>query len=102
MYYTYVLLSEPRSSQKRGEKDKRFYTGTTNDLKKRLAEHNSGKVRSSASRRPFKLIYYEACLCKEDAFRREKFLKTGKGKCYLHNRLKKNLQIIGYNKLERH
>ena len=59
-------------------KDKKFYTGTTNNLKKRFEEHNNGKVRSTASRRPFKLIYCEACICKEDAFRREKYLKSGK------------------------
>ena len=84
MCYTYILLSI---------KDNKFYTGATNNLKKRFEEHNSGKVKSTASRKPFKLIYYEACICKEDAFRREKYLKSGKGKRYLHNRLKKYLEF---------
>jgi len=84
MYYTYILLSL---------KDNKFYTGTTNNLKKRFEEHNNGKVRSTASRRPFKVIYCEACICKEDAFRREIYLKSGKGKRYLRNRLKRYLEF---------
>ncbi len=82
MYYVYVLLSEL---------DKRFYTGATCDLKKRVQKHNDGKVPSTCERRPLKLIYYEACISKEDAFRREKYLKTGMGKRYLRNRLKAHL-----------
>jgi predicted GIY-YIG superfamily endonuclease len=52
MHYTYVLLSR---------KDNRFYTGCTNDLEKRLLEHNSGRVTSTAYREPLELIYFEAC-----------------------------------------
>lgn len=81
-YYTYVLLSE---------KGGMFYTGTTNNLKKRLAEHNNGLNGSTKSRIPFKLIYAESCTNKDDAFRRERYLKTGKGKRYLRNRLKGGL-----------
>jgi len=79
MYYTYVLKSE---------KDGRFYTGVTNDLRKRLSEHNKGIVKSTKYRIPLRLIYYEACISKEDAYIRERYLKTGKGKRYLYNRLK--------------
>ena len=82
-YYTYVIQSL---------RDKQWYTGCTNDLRKRLREHNTGKVLITKSRKPFKLIYYEACLNKEDAYRREKYLKTGMGKKYLRNRLKKFLK----------
>ena len=53
MFYIYILQSQ---------KDKQFYTGYTNDLKKRLHEHNSGKVFSTKNRLPFSLVYYEACL----------------------------------------
>ena len=49
-----------------------------------------------------KLIYYEACLDPADARRRERFLKTGKGKRYLNHRLKGSLQGVRGNKLERH
>ena len=81
-YYTYVLLSE---------RDGNFYTGYTKDLIKRLEEHDKGEVVSTKSRRPLKLIYWEGCLNQQDATRREKYLKSGNGKIYLRNRLKKFL-----------
>ena len=65
-----------------------MYTGYTSDLKMRLEQHNSGKVISTQYRRPFKIIYYEACLSKGDALHREKYLKTTYGKRYLKSRLK--------------
>ena len=81
-FYTYVLMSQ---------KDGNFYTGVTNNLKKRFEEHNSGSVFSTKHRVPLKLIYFEACLAKNDAYRREKYLKTGMGKRFLRNRLKGGL-----------
>lgn len=86
MYYTYVIQSE---------KDKRFYTGFTRDLRNRLKEHNSGKVASTKNRGPFALIYYEACLNEQDAIARERYLKSGMGKRYLKNRLKRFLSLTG-------
>lgn len=77
-HYVYVLQN---SSLK-------WYTGCTSDLKTRVKEHNDGKSRYTKTRGPYQLIYYEACMNKEDAFRREKYLKTGMGKRYLKNRLK--------------
>lgn len=78
-YYVYVLLSE---------KDNQFYTGYTSDLKRRLSEHQSGKVHSTKYRLPLKLIYFEGCLHQQDATRREKYLKSGNGKIYLRNRMR--------------
>ena len=80
MFYTYVLYSE---------KDKMLYTGYTKDLKNRVEQHNNGEVKSTMNRHPLKLVYYEACLNQQDATRREKYLKSGNGKIYLKNRLKK-------------
>lgn len=57
-------------------------------MKKRVAEHNKGLVYATTKRRPFKLIYYEACLNEYDAKAREEYLKSGMGKRYLKNRLK--------------
>jgi putative endonuclease len=82
MYYTYVLLSL---------KDKNFYTGFTNNLKLRFEQHNRGRVESTEDRRPFELIYYEACLEQRDAIKREKYLKTYQGKMFLKRRLKSYL-----------
>ena len=86
MYHTYVL---------RSEKDSRLYTGSTNDLRKRLSEHNRGRVTSTKGRGPFELIYYEASLNEQDARAREKYLKTGMGKRYIKNRLKRFLSLTG-------
>jgi len=49
-----------------------------------------------------RLIYYEACLNRVDAFRRERFLKTGKGERFLHRRLADFLGGLRNEKLERH
>lgn len=81
-YYVYVLESLS---------DKKWYTGYTSDLKKRIGEHNEGKTKSTKNRRPLRLIYFEGCITKEDAIAREKYLKSGMGKRYLKNRLKRYL-----------
>ncbi|MBI5153446.1 MAG: GIY-YIG nuclease family protein [Parcubacteria group bacterium] len=85
MFYTYVLQN----------KNKTLYTGSTNDLRKRFNEHNSKKSEYTKHRGPYKLIYYEACLSEEDARSREKYLKSGMGKRYLKNRLKRFLSLTG-------
>ena len=78
MYYTYVLHSE---------KDGDSYTGLTKNLKLRFEQHNKGLVESTKDRRPFNLIYYEACLDNNDAARREKYLKSYHGKMFITRRL---------------
>jgi putative endonuclease len=72
-----------------------FYAGSTKDLRNRFKEHNAGKVYSTKTRRPFSLIYYEACLSEQDARAREKYLKSGMGKRYINNRLKRFLSLTG-------
>lgn len=86
MFYTYVL---------RSKKDGRFYTGATDDLRKRFKEHQDGKSTWTKSRGPFELVYYEACLEKHGAFEREKYLKSGRGKRFLKARLKRFLFRTG-------
>jgi len=78
-HYTYVLVSV---------KDKKFYYGYSEDLKSRFEQHQKGKVSSTKDRRPLELIYYESCLSKQDAMKRERYFKTYKGKLFLRNRLK--------------
>jgi len=84
MHYVYVIKSS---------KDGKLYTGCTEDLRKRFNLHNAGKVSSTKGRGHFELIYYEASLNREDAYTREKYLKTGMGKRYLKNRLKRFLSL---------
>ena len=84
-YFVYVLQSV---------KDSKFYTGFTQDLDKRLSEHNSGKVNSTKYRIPLELVYFEASKDIQDATHREKYLKTTYGKRYIKNRLKNYLDSI--------
>ncbi len=84
MWYIYILESL---------KDHKWYTGFTNNIEARLIKHNTGQVFSTESRKPFKMIYYEACLHKKDAEAREKYPKSGMGKRYIKNRLKNYLNF---------
>lgn len=70
MFYVYFVFLN----------DNKIYKGITNNLKRRINEHELGKVASTKNKRPIKLIYYEAYLFKEDALRREKYLKTTYGR----------------------
>ncbi|MEA3355305.1 MAG: GIY-YIG nuclease family protein [Patescibacteria group bacterium] len=78
MFYTYVLKSLV---------DKKLYTGSTNDLKRKIKEHNSGSEKSTKNRKPFKLVYYEACLSLEKSRKREQYFKTGFGRRFLKTRI---------------
>lgn len=81
-YYVYVLYSQ---------KDKKRYTGMTKDLESRLRMHNNGEVPSTKNRRPLKLVYYEWSRYYEEARRRENYLKSYFGKCYIKRRIEKSL-----------
>ncbi|WP_375581211.1 GIY-YIG nuclease family protein [Marivirga tractuosa] len=65
-YYCYVLESTI---------DKTTYIGSTDNLKKRLKEHNGGKTKSIRHKIPMKLVYCEAYRSKALAIKRERFLK---------------------------
>ncbi len=71
MYYVYLLKSLITN---------KIYKGSCSDLRKRVERHNTGKVKSTKSYKPWKLVYYEAFEKKIDALREEKFLKSGKGR----------------------
>lgn len=74
MYYVYIL---------RSIRDRKLYIGFTNNIYRRISEHQHGKSDSTACRRPFQLIFYEAFFNKDDAQRRESYFKTTKGKTAL-------------------
>jgi putative endonuclease len=80
-FYVYVLKSVS---------DGKFYTGCTNDLRKRFNQHKKGQVISTMKRLPLELIYYEMCQNQEDAYNR-----AGMGKRYIKNRLKGFLSLTG-------
>jgi putative endonuclease len=70
MYYVYFLRLNNED----------IYTGYTENLKRRIEEHKLGKVKSTRHRKPIILIGYEAYRLKNDAARRERFLKTTEGR----------------------
>lgn len=79
MFYVYCLESE---------KNDKLYFGYTNNLKRRLKEHNQGLNFSTKGGIPWKVIYYEGCIDKDDAERREKYFKTTQGNRMFKLRLK--------------
>ncbi|HCX26012.1 MAG: endonuclease [Candidatus Collierbacteria bacterium GW2011_GWB1_45_35] len=73
-WYAYVLLSL---------KNGNLYKGITNDLERRISEHNLGKNRSTKINAPWKIVYFEKFMTRDEARNREKFLKSGKGREFL-------------------
>ncbi|MBI5466041.1 MAG: GIY-YIG nuclease family protein [Candidatus Kerfeldbacteria bacterium] len=74
MFYTYALKSLT---------DGHLYIGLTQDVEKRLKEHNTGKTRSTRNRLPFRLIYQESFNTRLEARQKEKYLKSGIGREFL-------------------
>lgn len=80
MFYVYVLQNKLKEQ---------IYVGSTNDLIRRVAEHNSGKVRSTKRYLPWILVYYEA-------FNTEKFARNREIKLkYNGNAMKELKKRIG-------
>ena len=69
-YYTYTIQSLSDGS---------YYVGSTEDIKNRLGKHNKGRVRSTKSKRPFKLVYCEKFDSRQEAYKRERQIKSYKG-----------------------
>ena len=66
MYVTYIIYSS---------KIKKYYTGQTTDLDRRLVEHNRGKTSFLASGLPWKLIYFKYFESRSEAIILESFIK---------------------------
>ncbi|MFA6522458.1 MAG: GIY-YIG nuclease family protein [Patescibacteria group bacterium] len=86
MFYVYVLFCA----------DHKLYIGFSEDLKRRIDEHQKGRVISTKHRRPLQLIYYE-CYCNgQDAKAREVYLKSGGGHREFKKQNKNELKRLGY------
>jgi putative endonuclease len=83
MYYVYVLKNHV---------DHKLYVGYTTNLRERLQKHQNGEVTSTKFRRPFELIFYEGYKSMKDAKRRERYLKSSKGKSSLNMMLRDSLK----------
>jgi putative endonuclease len=79
-YFVYILKSL---------KDGRFYKGQTQNIEKRLLEHNSGKTKSTKGNVPWESVYFESLKLKEEALLREKHFKTGIGRAFLNKNFNK-------------
>ena len=86
MYYLYIIRSDA---------DKKFYTGITNNVNKRLKEHNGLRpsTRSTINRKDFKLVHVEECVTRIEARLREKFWKSGQGREYRDELFKKMVAV---------
>ncbi len=82
MFYVYVLQSES---------DQGLYIGVSHNLRARMRSHRDGMNASTAHRRPWRLIYYEAYLHQADAHGRERYLKSGSGRKLLKAQLRHHL-----------
>lgn len=88
MYYIYVLKCDDLKRKRR-----KFYVGFSDDLEKRLKAHKSGGTKTTKSFEEVELVYYEACINKTDAIKREKQLKTGFGRGYIKRRIENYLKL---------
>ena len=88
-YCVYILFSE---------KDQQLYTGYTSNLERRLQQHNNGESTSTANRRHLRLIFCEFYWFKDDALKREMYLKTSMGKKAVKLMLTGTLESWGYRK----
>ncbi|MBU1868387.1 GIY-YIG nuclease family protein, partial [Patescibacteria group bacterium] len=83
-YYFYILQSLKDPDY--------FYKGSTNNLRKRLEQHNNSEVQSTRPHRPFQLVYYEAYVSEKAARKRESSVKkSGSVSTPLLKRIKESL-----------
>jgi len=78
MHYVYILWSS---------KSKNFYFGYTDDLQKRVAQHNKGLSKSTAPYKPWRLVFYASFETQKLAKDFEQYIKTGSGKAFAYKRL---------------
>jgi len=81
MWHVYILLSQ---------KYPKTYVGITQDVNKRLLEHNSGSNQYSKKYMPWRILYTEICKSKSIALRREKYFKSHAGRKYMKKQLFSN------------
>ena len=69
--FVYVLQSEVNQNQ---------YVGMSDNPERRLSDHNRGKVKTTRTAKPWKIIYQEKCKDRLEARVREKYLKSAAGR----------------------
>ena len=76
--FVYVLQSEV---------DGTLYVGTSSRLQRRIREHNAGHCQATKAKRPSRLTHKEEYADHESARKREEYLKSGRGRGWLRNKL---------------
>ncbi|MBU4310833.1 GIY-YIG nuclease family protein [bacterium] len=88
MYYVYVIWNEEA---------KKYYIGQTNNLEKRISQHNNSNSAYSKYTKQYKglwaLVYFEEYLTRKEAKKREKYLKNRSGREFIKNKILSNLTI---------
>ena len=79
MYYVYAIKSISHNY---------IYVGITNNLKRRISDHNRGYNRTTKPYHPFILLYSEEFDTRQEAREKEIFLKSGVGKEFLKSLIK--------------
>ena len=74
MFYVYILRSLTDNS---------LYKGFTANLSNRVMEHNEGKSTFTSTKKPWVLVYFEIFNLKEEAIKREKYLKSAAGRRFI-------------------
>jgi putative endonuclease len=78
MYKVYILKSLVAE---------KFYTGKTDNLERRLKEHNDGYTYYSKRYKPWKIVYEEQYVTEQGAVSREKYLKSAAGRRWIKKRI---------------
>lgn len=79
LWYVYIIRSATSPEQD--------YIGATADLKRRMADHNTGKSTHTAKFTPWELMWYSAFPDKHRALEFEKYLKSHSGRAFAKKRL---------------
>ena len=80
MFYVYLLQSQPAPDQ--------YYVGLTTDLRRRFADHNSGKASHTSKFMPWRLLAYIAFPEQAKAVAFERHLKSGSGRAFARRHLR--------------
>ncbi len=81
MFYTYILYSQRLD---------RYYVGSTNNLQRRLDDHNRGKDKYSRKGSPWELSFFETFSTRKEAYSREIEIKRKKSRSYIEQLVSQN------------
>jgi putative endonuclease len=84
-FFVYILQSL---------KDSSFYVGQCNDLDRRMSKHFDGMSRYTASKGPWRLVYFEMYADRSSALKREREIKAKKSRKYIELLIASRIQML--------